>query len=62
MEDEIFIRHLEKRHTSGLKMDFVPDEEGGERKIRARPEWESFHNTMHRLGMHNEDGHEHSEE
>lgn len=49
MDDETFMKHLEKRHGHELKMDFTLEPDQTERKMRARKEWVAFHNTLHRI-------------
>lgn len=49
MDDETFMKHLEKRHGHELKMKFVTEPGADGRKMRARKEWVAFHNTIHRI-------------
>lgn len=49
MDDETFMKHLEKRHGHELKMKFTVEPGQDGRRMRARPEWEAFHNAIHRI-------------
>lgn len=51
MSDETFMRHLEMRHADQLKMRFLIEPGRTERRMRARPAWEAFHSTIHRLSI-----------
>ena len=49
MDDETFMKHLELRHGHELKMKFTVEPGRTERRMRARKEWEAFHETIHRI-------------
>lgn len=49
MSDETFMKHLEKRHQHEMKMKFTVEPGRTERRMRARKEWEAFHETIHRI-------------
>jgi hypothetical protein len=68
MDDETFIKHLEKRHGEALALKFKndPDREakGELRSLMARPEWETYHQYLHNLYDGRENGpyrHNHKE-
>lgn len=51
MSDEHIIRHLELRHSEDLRMEFreLPGRNG--RRLEARQEWITYHDTLHRLDV-----------
>jgi hypothetical protein len=53
MDDETFIKHLEKRHGESLALKFTeePDRaaKGLPRRLQSRKEWESYHTYLHQL-------------
>jgi hypothetical protein len=49
MDDETVMLHLEKRHEDELKMNFLPEPDRSERRLRAPEEWRTYHDAMHRL-------------
>lgn len=49
MTDENFMKHLERSHPEDLKIKFTVEPDRTERRMLARPEWEAFHNTLHRI-------------
>lgn len=51
MDDETFMKHLELRHADQLKMRFTLEPGRAARRMRARPAWEAFHETIHRLDI-----------
>lgn len=51
MLDEHIIRHLELRHPEDLKMEFHALPGGDGRRLEARQEWITYHDTLHRLDV-----------
>lgn len=49
MDDETVMLHLELRHGDDLAMNFVPEPEREERRMKAPAEWRTYHDAMHRL-------------
>lgn len=49
MDDETFMKHLELRHGHELSMKFTIEPGRTERRMRERPSWEAFHETIHRI-------------
>lgn len=50
MDDETFIRHLEKRHPDMLRMTFKVEPGRNSRRMMARSTWEAFHTYVHQHG------------
>jgi hypothetical protein len=49
MDDEQFMRHMEKRHSDALKMTFKVEPDRTERRLRSPQEWRTFHDKIHEL-------------
>jgi hypothetical protein len=59
MDDETFIRHLEKRHGQDLAMEFkpLPGQEGQPRRMLTRLAHETYHALLHRWAEEGKEGH-----
>jgi hypothetical protein len=60
MDDETFIRHLEKRHGDKIAMEFkvLPGEEGRPRRMLTRIAHETYHALLHSWAEEDREGHE----
>lgn len=60
MEDEIFLKHLEKRHQKEVKFESVPV---ARHALEAwLPTYRAFHDRLHALGPRSNYDHTHEEE
>lgn len=60
MEDETFLKHLEKRHADDVKFETVPV---ARRAVEAwLPTYRAFHDRLHKLGPRSHYDHVHEED
>ena len=61
MNDETVMLHLENRHANELLVEFLPEPDRPERRLRNAAEWRTYHEALHRLALSDAYDHTHNE-
>lgn len=63
MDDEQFMRHMERRHADALKLEFKVEPDRSTRRLRSGEVWRIFHDKIHELDHEGKyDDHFHTEQ
>lgn len=49
MDDESFMKHMERRHSDALKLQFKVEPGRTERRTTSRRMWDIYHDKIHEL-------------
>lgn len=52
MNQEIFLRHMESRHSEQMPLEMQVEPGRTKRRLHAGRTWLVYHAALHRLGMH----------